>query len=245
MEGQIDQNNKTQNHQPSLRSIFENLLLISGLPFVEIFTTFQALAKLISYLKHKFAQFFLIKYKIARINEKLKAVANYAEYQQLAAVLDQLEGNIDWKYDNSPSKYFDSERVRSSLNHLRSLREANDVKGLMHLLSSDLVKNFGGAAFPQMHKVLRNGTKLLIENYHNEVIKCIQLVYYYEGPEVSMKQKLDYFSQTRHSLGRTAIFLSGGGGFGKFHYGVLKALYEQDLMPRIIVGASVGACVAV
>jgi len=88
MEGQIDQNNKTQNHQPSLRSMLENLLLISGLPFVEIFTTFQALAKLISYLKHKFAQFFLIKYKIARINEKLKAVANYAEYQQLAAVLD-------------------------------------------------------------------------------------------------------------------------------------------------------------
>ena len=88
MEDQIDQNNKIRNHWPSLRSMFENLLLISGLPFVEMFTTFQALAKLISYLKYKFAQFFLIKYKIARINEKLKAVANYAEYQQLAAVLD-------------------------------------------------------------------------------------------------------------------------------------------------------------
>lgn len=87
MEVKIDQD-KTLNQQPSLRSIFENLLLISGLPFVEIFTTFQALAKLISYLKYKFAQFCLIKYKIAKINEKLKAVANYAEYQQLAAVLD-------------------------------------------------------------------------------------------------------------------------------------------------------------
>ena len=68
--------------------MFETLLLISGLPFVEILTTFQALAKLISYMKYKFVQFFLTKYKIAKINEKLKAVANYAEYQQLAAVLD-------------------------------------------------------------------------------------------------------------------------------------------------------------
>lgn len=35
--------------------------------------------------------------------------------------------------------------------------------------------------------------------------------------------------------------LSGGATFGKFHFGVLKALYEQDLLPRIICGSSVGA----
>jgi len=38
--------------------------------------------------------------------------------------------------------------------------------------------------------------------------------------------------------------LSGGGGFGKFHFGIIKALNEQDLMPRIIVGSSVGSAVA-
>ena len=38
--------------------------------------------------------------------------------------------------------------------------------------------------------------------------------------------------------------LSGGAGWGKFHYGLIKALYEIDLMPRIIVGSSAGALVA-
>jgi len=37
--------------------------------------------------------------------------------------------------------------------------------------------------------------------------------------------------------------LSGGATFGKFHFGFLKAIYEQDLMPRIVCGSSVGAIV--
>jgi len=37
--------------------------------------------------------------------------------------------------------------------------------------------------------------------------------------------------------------LSGGATFGKYHFGLLNALYEQDLMPRIISGSSVGSIV--
>ena len=40
------------------------------------------------------------------------------------------------------------------------------------------------------------------------------------------------------------MLFSGGGGFGKFHFGIIKALIEQDLMPRIIVGSSVGSVIA-
>lgn len=38
--------------------------------------------------------------------------------------------------------------------------------------------------------------------------------------------------------------LSGGATFGKFHFGVVKALYDHDLFPRTICGASVGSLVA-
>ena len=38
--------------------------------------------------------------------------------------------------------------------------------------------------------------------------------------------------------------LSGGATFGKFHFGLLNALYEHDLFPRIICGSSVGSLVA-
>ena len=37
---------------------------------------------------------------------------------------------------------------------------------------------------------------------------------------------------------------SGGAGLGKYHYGIIKALSELDLMPRIICGSSAGSIVA-
>ena len=81
----------------------------------------------------------------------------------------------------------------------------------------------------------------MIENYHNEVISCIQTIYYYEGTQISNNYKLNFFTKTSQGYGKTALFLSGGGSNGKYHFGVLKALYEQDLLPRIICGSSAGA----
>ena len=83
----------------------------------------------------------------------------------------------------------------------------------------------------------------MIEKYHNEVIKCIQTIYYAKPTKMSFESKLQFFTETRHSFGHTALMLSGGATFGKFHFGVIKALHEQDLMPKIICGSSVGALV--
>ena len=80
--------------------------------------------------------------------------------------------------------------------------------------------------------------------YHNELIKAIEHVYYYQGRQVNQQEKLEFFQQVQKSYGRTALMLSGGAGFGKFHYGVIKALYEADLMPKIICGSSVGSLIA-
>ena len=60
---------------------------------------------------------------------------------------------------------------------------------------------------------------------------------------MTIEKKLTFFAETRHSYGKTALFLSGGASFGKWHFGTLRALYEQDLFPRIVVGASVGALI--
>jgi predicted acylesterase/phospholipase RssA len=38
--------------------------------------------------------------------------------------------------------------------------------------------------------------------------------------------------------------LSGGAGFGKYHHGIIHALYEQDLLPSIVVGSSAGSLLA-
>ena len=42
------------------------------------------------------------------------------------------------------------------------------------------------------------------------------------------------------AAGRTGLFLSGGAARGFYHLGVVKALAEQRLVPRVISGASAG-----
>ena len=44
--------------------------------------------------------------------------------------------------------------------------------------------------------------------------------------------------------GKTAVLLSGGGGFGKYHNGIFKALLETGMFPKIISGTSIGSVVA-
>ena len=111
----------------------------------------------------------------------------------------------------------------------------------MYCLRQDLQKNLCGICNPALYNMCMVGTKKLIQDYHTEIIKCIQFVYYYEGSKINIQNKLSFFAQTKHSYGNTALFLSGGAGLGKFHIGVMKALYEQDLFPRIIAGSSIGA----
>jgi TAG lipase/steryl ester hydrolase/phospholipase A2/LPA acyltransferase len=55
---------------------------------------------------------------------------------------------------------------------------------------------------------------------------------------------LEFFAETRHALGRTALLLSGGARLGTYHLGVIKCLREQALLPRIIAGSSAGSIFA-
>ena len=49
-------------------------------------------------------------------------------------------------------------------------------------------------------------------------------------------------AQTR--LGRVALALSGGASLGFFHMGVIKALHDNNALPDLISGSSIGAMVA-
>lgn len=89
-----------------------------------------------------------------------------------------------------------------------------------------------------------NGTRIDIECYHNELINGLRYLYYYEGNQLSSTEKQKFFESVRQSFGRTALVLSGGANFSIYHNGVIKALYESDLMPSVICGCSAGSIFA-
>ena len=52
---------------------------------------------------------------------------------------------------------------------------------------------------------------------------------------MDLQKKFDLFYETRQAFGRTALLFSGGAGLGLYHFGVLKALYEQGILSQIRV----------
>lgn len=65
-----------------------------------------------------------------------------------------------------------------------------------------------------------------------------------ETHQLSLEQKRTLFKGIHANYGRTALCLSGGASFAYYHFGVVKALLDEDLMPDVITGTSGGALVA-
>ncbi|KAH8741453.1 hypothetical protein FG386_002407 [Cryptosporidium ryanae] len=63
--------------------------------------------------------------------------------------------------------------------------------------------------------------------------------------EVAVSNSLVHFLELLgHSMGKTALCLSGGGALAMYHLGVVKVLIQQNIMPKIINGTSGGSIVA-
>ncbi len=51
------------------------------------------------------------------------------------------------------------------------------------------------------------------------------------------QEKFLAFKQLSRTYGRTALLLSGGAALGMYHIGVVKALYEANLLPKVWTGS--------
>lgn len=111
-------------------------------------------------------------------------------------------------------------------------------------MRSRLLRNLAGIGHKLLYTQLRAGTKALIEEYIDVVVRALHLVSIETSGLVTNLDKLNFFNETRHSFGRSALMLSGGATLGMYHVGVIKCLHESQLLPRVISGASAGAVIA-
>ncbi|CAG8463434.1 7205_t:CDS:10 [Ambispora leptoticha] len=167
----------------------------------------------------------------------------YKEWAAKAHKLDLLLGNDAWKEDPK-SPYYDSELIKSRLDHLKQVRMNNDVTDMIYLLRSGLLRNLGGLNDPKLFERSYLGTKKLIEDYTQEVVRQLEYIGDTNFNDLQPRSKIDFYYETRQSFGCTALVLYGGATFGLYHLGVCKALNEHGLLPRIISGTAIGALIA-
>lgn len=182
--------------------------------------------------------------RIAReCRHAMAEATDYAGWRDAAAALDRREGLDDWKADETSADY-DWRLIRSRLRQLRDYQSSGDIKRLTRHLRQGLHWNLGNIGNPGLYSHSRVGTKHLIHDYINQVVAVLDYICDTEFEGFSFKDKVKFFQELSLSYGRSALMLSGGATLGLFHVGVLKALYEEDLLPNVISGSSAGAVVA-
>jgi predicted acylesterase/phospholipase RssA len=175
--------------------------------------------------------------------QDLHAAADYASWREIALELDRLEGADAWKQDETSEEY-DYLLIKERLQLMRSLRRSGSVRQLSFHLAESLHGNLGNTSNPLLYSFARVGTKQLIHEYVEEVVRCLDYICVGDFPDFGDDEKFVFFRRTGMSFGRSALLLSGGATLGMFHLGVIKALLEHNLLPRVISGSSAGSLVA-
>ncbi|KAI2601948.1 patatin-domain-containing protein [Hypoxylon sp. NC1633] len=180
------------------------------------------------------------------LSARLQIAESHQEWDAVAHELDILEGNEEWKVDISTG-YYNPDLLEMRLRELDEARISCDIRAMTHLVRTALSRDLGGMGNLDLYRHSHCGTKKLIERYVDSALQTITALVEQSThrlpDDLGPKDLLEAMLYSRQSFGRSALLLSGGGTFGMTHIGVLKAMFEAKLLPRIISGASAGSIV--
>ncbi|CAG8438185.1 10725_t:CDS:2 [Acaulospora colombiana] len=182
-------------------------------------------------------------YHVARFPMMLRQANTYKKWISAANELDSYFGYNEWK-DEMQFRYYDYnliKKVNHDLERLRSEPNIN-VQKLKNALHNCVKNNFAGVENTRLYSQTYYGTKQIVEKYIDEVTESLELVR--TTKMLSSKEKRKLFKNADDNFGRTALCLSGGASFGYFHLGVVKALFEANLLPTVLTGTSAGGLIA-
>ncbi len=167
----------------------------------------------------------------------------YDDWLALSEAEDQRTGRYEWR-QTAKSHLYNYESIRHRLNKLRRLRREGEVKKLLFTLNEGIHGNMDGMGNAGLYRFAKSGTKQLIDDYVDEINRSLRYVAATKSRALTRADKLEFFDRASHCYGSTALMCSGAGALGYFHMGVVLALYERNLLPRVISGSSAGSLVA-
>lgn len=187
--------------------------------------------------------------RVRRKNElknQMDQASSYQHWQQLAKQLEALESQVPLPQGPRQS-HFDEALLKEKVEALKRAAsscgtEGTNPRDLMFALRMDLARNIANIA-----KNGLNEQSPAIPGPVHEYIQAVRSMLHqirdWPASQLPYAEKLSFFRETRHTFGRTALLLSGGGSLGTFHMGVCKALFAAHLLPKVLAGSSAGSIV--
>ncbi|CZT24553.1 related to Patatin-like serine hydrolase [Ramularia collo-cygni] len=187
--------------------------------------------------------------KETRLRNDLKSASNFAQWRSAAFALDSQRDVYNWRANPVDSSY-DHLRLEERRQKLYRLRMNDDIVATAALLRTGFLRNLFGITKVSLYNKTYITTKESIRAYVEEMIAAIKFVadaspaMTSRAGRMTAQEKLELFENGQCMYGSTALVMEGGSVFGFCHIGVVKALFEHDILPRVIVGTATGALMA-
>ena len=181
--------------------------------------------------------------KISKLKNKLSQCDTYQQWHALALEIDHLKGMDDWRQSKHSDDY-PFRLIEAHSQQLQVLLNEKNYSALLIFVQESLYRSVSELSNPKLYRYALCGTKSLITAYLNLIDLALNTLCDNDIPGMSSKKKLSLLIQAEKNFGRPALMLSGGGTFGIYHLGVVSSLIEQQLLPNIISGTSMGSIAA-
>jgi NTE family protein len=179
---------------------------------------------------------------VKKLQKAIDQASSYEDWKEAALYHDAKTGLNRWKLLDQSRRY-DYVSIRVRLDALRALRARHDNRGLLFSLNEGIHGNLGGMGRSTLYDKAKFGTKQLIVDYVDEIVSALEHLASPEVDEISFEEKLDFFRRADHCFGRSAFMMSGSGSLFYFHIGVIRALWQEGLLPNVLSGSSGGSFV--
>lgn len=172
-----------------------------------------------------------------------KSFTSYEEWRLWAEQEDRRTGMAGWR-ENNKTPLYDYAAIQRRYQRLKDMREEGNDRGLLFSLHEGIHGNMAGMGNASLYNQALGGTKRLIDDYIDEIVASLKHIDQVSEDVITRDEKLAFFNRVDHCFGRSALMLSGGALLGYFHYGVVKVMFEQGVLPTVISGSSAGSLTA-
>jgi NTE family protein len=177
------------------------------------------------------------------IQQAMAEAQTPADWRATAAAWDAVSGAADWRRTPGPTPY-DAAGLTRAISTWAERRAAADPWGLAAALEEHLQRHLVDLADPGLYVVARSGPPLLVEAFFAAAEEALLDLADRLVPPAALASARARMEAHARLFGRSALLLSGGATWGFHHLGVVKALFDEGLLPEILSGASTGAMIA-
>ena len=114
---------------------------------------------------------------------------SYEEWFAAAQAHDATSGMSQWRLEE-PSDLYDHAQIRYRLDRLRKFRKQKDWTGLLYALNEGIHGNMGGMGKSVLYRQAKSGTKVLIEQYIDEIDEALRILAELPDEVIPVQQKL-------------------------------------------------------